>query len=166
MTNIMKSKKLSFKHKIYSSTADLPAEIQKLVNRASKQTKYAYAPYSQFFVGAAILMENGKIIGGCNQENVSYPLCICAERVALYTYGAKTIKSKIKAMAVTAKYDLKELKEPCMPCGACRQVIQEYENRQSQPIDIYSTAEGVDQIVYFKGIETILPTAFSQSTLL
>jgi len=162
----MKSKKLTFKHKVYKHNKALPIEIQKLIKQASKQTKFSYAPYSKFYVGAALLLENGKLIGGCNQENVSYPLCICAERVALYTYGAKTIKSKIKALAVTVRYDLKVLKEPCMPCGACRQVIQEYENRQGQPIDIYATAESVDEIIYFKGIETILPTAFSQSTLL
>ena len=162
----MKSKKPAFKHKVYSNLKDLPKSVQKMVKRASKQTQFAYAPYSKFLVGAAILLEDGNIIGGCNQENVSYPLCICAERVALYTYGAQKMKSKIRALAVTAKYDLKPLLQPCMPCGACRQVIQEYENRQNKAIDIYATAEGIQEIIYFKGIETILPTAFSQATLL
>ena len=162
----MKSKKPSFKYQAYSNSKELPKSIQKLLRKASKQTRLAYAPYSNFLVGAAILMEDGQIIGGCNQENASYPLCICAERVALYTYGAQKIKSKIKALAVTASYSQRPLQQPCMPCGACRQVIQEYENRQNQSIDIYVTAEGITDIIYFKGIETILPSAFSQSTLL
>ena len=161
----MKSRKLTFEHQILNFK-NLPSEVQKMVDRASKQTQFAYAPYSNFLVGAALLLDDDSIIGGSNQENVSYPLCMCAERVALYTYGAQLIKSKIKAIAITAQYDLKPLRQPCMPCGACRQVLQEYENRQKSPIDYYATAEGIDEIVYFKGIDTILPTAFSQATLL
>jgi len=156
----------SFPYKSYSHRSKLPLEIQKLLKKAEAQTQRSYAPYSKFHVGAALLLTNGSIIGGCNQENASYPLCICAERVALYTYGAKPIKHKIKALVVTADYPSKPLKEVVMPCGACRQVIQEYETRQNKSIAIYVTAMGVDKIIKIDSIGAILPSAFSQDTLL
>lgn len=162
----MGKKETGFSYKSYRSIGKLPMDIQKLINKANKQTKNAYAPYSNFYVGAAILLENGKIIGGANQENASYPLCICAERVALYTYGAANLKHKIKALAVTADYPTKPLSEPCMPCGACRQVIEEYESRQGKKIAIYVTATGIDKILKIDGIQTILPSAFKQDHLL
>ena len=158
--------KASFKHTVYKSQSKLSEPIIKLLNKANSQLKASYAPYSMFNVGAAILLENGAIIGGANQENVSYPLCICAERVALYTYGAKNSKHLIKALAVTAKYDQKPLTAPCMPCGACRQVIQEYEQRQGSPIDIYVTASGIAEVIKIAGITHILPSAFHQDHLL
>jgi len=156
----------TFKQKTYKGPKKLALPIQKMLAKAEKQTKLAYAPYSNFYVGAAILLANGKILGGSNQENVSYPLCICAERVALYTYGAAGAKSIIKAMAITADYPTKPLSTPCMPCGACRQVIEEYEQRQKKPIDIYVTAVGIDEIIKIKGIHTILPSAFQPDHLL
>ena len=156
----------SFPNKSYSHCSKLPADIQKLLKKAEAQTKLAYAPYSNFLVGAAILLTNGQIIGGCNQENASYPLCICAERVALYTYGARPIKHKIKALVVTAHNPSKPLTEVCMPCGACRQVIQEYEARQNKPIKVYVTSMGLDEIIKIDGINAILPSAFSQSALI
>lgn len=161
----MSSESFSFDHKVYKDATKLPIDIQKLYKKAQAQLKLAYAPYSNFYVGAAILLDNGKIHGGCNQENASYPLCICAERVALYTYGAAPIKAKIKALLVTAHNPNKALKTPCMPCGACRQVIQEYETRQGKPMDVYVTAKGLSQIVKIKGIQTILPAAFDMKDL-
>jgi len=156
----------NFKHTVYKSQSKLSEPIIKLLKKANSQLKASYAPYSQFNVGAAILLDNGTIIGGANQENVSYPLCICAERVALYTYGAKNSKHKIKALAITAKYDQKPLTVPCMPCGACRQVIQEYESRQNRAIDIYVTAFGIKKVMKIAGINHILPSAFHQDHLL
>jgi len=160
-------KAMNFEHTLYKNHKKLPANIAKLIKKANNQTKLAYAPYSNFYVGAALLLDDGKIIVGCNQENASYPLCICAERVALYTYGARYAhKTKIKAIAVTAHYPTKPLTEPCMPCGACRQVIEEYESRQNRPMDIYVTALGLDTVVKIKGIHKILPAAFQQENLI
>ena len=160
-------KAMNFEHTLYKNHKKLPADIVKLIKKANTLTKSAYAPYSNFYVGAALLLDNARMIGGCNQENASYPLCICAERVALYTYGAQlATKTKIKALAVTAHYPTKPLSAPCMPCGACRQVIQEYEQRQKRPIDIYITAFGLDTVVKLKGIESILPAAFQQENLI
>lgn len=158
--------KPGFPHTTYNGLSRLPVPIQKLIKKANIQTKNAYAPYSNFYVGAALLLDNKKIIVGCNQENASYPLCMCAERVALYTYGASHTKHKIKAIAISANYPTKPLSAPCMPCGACRQVIQEYESRQGKPIDIYVTAVGLKTIIKIKGIETILPAAFQQDQLI
>jgi len=163
---VMPKKAIGYEHKLYKGSSKLSIPIQKLLKRAAKQTKLSYAPYSNFYVGAALLLENKKIIGGSNQENASYPLCICAERVALYTYGAGTYKSKIKAIAITADYPTKPLQEPCMPCGACRQVIEEYEQRQNKAIDIYVSAVGLSTIIKIKGIHKILPSAFQQDHLL
>lgn len=162
----MRKMEKNFNCKIYRSPKKLPQEIQKLIAKANAQTKFSYAPYSNFLVGAAILLENGQLIGGCNQENVSYPLCICAERVALYTYGSKSRKHKIKALAVTARNKSKALEEPCMPCGACRQVIQEYETRQGKAIDIYATAYGLQETILVKGISQLLPSAFNKDALI
>ena len=158
---------MNFEHTLYKNHKKLPAIIVKLIKKATKQTTLSYAPYSNFYVGAAILLDDGKIIGGCNQENASYPLCICAERVALNSYGTRPKnRAKIKALVVTAHYPTKPLTEPCMPCGACRQVIEEYEHRQKRPIDIYITAVGIDTVVKIKGIKTILPSAFQQENLI
>lgn len=139
----MSRKDTSYEHQVFHKLSDLPEDIQKIVSKAKAMTKRSYAPYSGFYVGAALITENGKVHKGCNQENASYPLCICAERVALYSYGATTTKKKIKAIAITAEHPQKPLSTPCMPCGACRQVIQEFEERQGQPIDIYVTANNI-----------------------
>jgi len=162
----MATKKGKIKQTVYTNKAKLAIPIQKMLTKAEKQTKLSYAPYSNFYVGAALLLDNGKIIGGCNQENVSYPLCICAERVALYSYGTLSKKATIKALAITAHYPSKPLSAPCMPCGACRQVIEEYEQRQNKAIDIYVTAVGLKKIIKIKGISEILPSAFQQDHLL
>lgn len=162
----MAKTKPGFPHTSYKGIVRLPQPIQKLIRKAHSQTKQAYAPYSNFYVGAALLLDNNKIIVGCNQENASYPLCMCAERVALYTYGASHSKHKIKAIAISAHYPTKPLTEPCMPCGACRQVIEEYESRQKRAIDIYVTAVGLDRIIKIKGIGHILPAAFQQDQLI
>ncbi len=161
---MMRKKKYSSPIVTYQ-LSDLELDVQKLIAKAKAQTKLSYAPYSNFHVGAALVMENNKYILGCNQENASYPLCICAERVALYTYGAKKRKFKIAAMAVTAENMNQPLLEPCMPCGACRQVLLEYEQKQNSPIAIYATANGIDSVIYAKSILDILPSAFDKRAL-
>lgn len=162
----MARKSTTYEHKVYKKLTSLPTDIQKLVTKAKAMTKRSYAPYSGFYVGAALILENGKIHTGCNQENASYPLCICAERVALYSYGATSAKKKIKAIAVSAEHPQKPLTAPCMPCGACRQVIQEYEERQGKPINIYVTANNLQKVILIKGIDNILPAAFQQDDLI
>lgn len=155
----------SFNYKKYNQLTELSKEIQKLILQADIQLGYAYAPYSNFYVGAALLTDDGKLYTGCNQENASYPLCMCAERVALYNIGATEKSFKIKALAITAYNPAKALPDPCMPCGACRQVLQEFEQRQGSPIPLYLTAKE-SYIIELPGISELLPASFSKDHLL
>ncbi len=154
-----------FKHETFQSIKDLPSDIQSLMLRAEEQLDYAYAPYSNFYVGSALSLESGEIYTGCNQENASYPLCMCSERVALYNVGTTHKTFKITALAITAYNPKKELTEPCMPCGACRQVIQEFEHRQGAPIPLYLASKG-HYIIRLDGITELLPVGFSIDHLL
>ncbi len=156
----------SFQHKTFDTNELLDGSLVKLISMARDMTSKAYAPYSSFYVGAALLLSDGSYIGGCNQENASYPLCMCAERVALYSYGASLNQTHIVALAISANNPNKPLTDPCMPCGACRQVIEEFEQRQNKPIDLYLTANNLETIVYINGINHILPQAFNRADLI
>ncbi len=120
----------------FSNLEDLDAESKYLVHKAKEATHTAYAPYSKFYVGAALLLDDGTLVPGSNQENAAYPLCMCAERVALYTAASQHPGKIIKKMAVVAhKKNHKELVN-ATSCGACRQVIREFEVRQGSPIEM------------------------------
>ena len=124
----------------------------------------AYAPYSKFQVGAAILLENGEVIFGNNQENAAFPSGLCAERVAVTQAGAVHPGVAIKAIAITAATSLRKVAEPVPPCGACRQVLSEYEYRQKSPIPIYFM--GDDTEVYLvSSVAELLPMVFTQESL-
>lgn len=157
--------KYNFEHTSFPSLSELDEEIKTLMLAAKAQLKRSYAPYSNFKVGAAVLLENNEIYLGCNQENASFPLCICAERVALYAAAAHEDTFRIKALAITASNPVKPLTEACMPCGACRQVIQEYEIRQNSSFDLYLSSEE-NEIIKVTGIQTLLPNSFSKDLLL
>ena len=131
----MKEININTKILVFNGIIDLPLEIQSLMNQAIEVRKKAYAPYSKFRVGAAILLDNGKIVLGSNQENAAYPSGLCAERVAIFQAGAIYPESKIIKIAITAASDSNPTKTPIPPCGACRQSIAEYEFKQETPID-------------------------------
>ncbi len=139
-------------------------EIQELMNLAVNARDKAYAPYSQFQVGAAILLKNGKIITGSNQENASYPSGLCAERTAIYYAGAKHPEQKIKSIAITASGIHKDNLEPVPPCGACRQAIAEYEQKQKSPIKVYFMGK-TGQVKMVESLLSLLPLAFSEDYL-
>jgi len=127
---------------------------------ARKAALNAHAPYSQFFVGAAVQLETGEIISGCNQENASYPSGMCAERVVLNFVGATHPKSKIKTLCIAVLSKFKDAARVYAPCGGCRQVISESQSRQNnEPIDIIFEGPG-DQLTRCKGIEHLLPFTF------
>jgi cytidine deaminase len=126
--------------------------------------KTAHAPYSEFHVGAAVLLENGKIVTGNNQENAAYPSGLCAERVAIFYASAQYPNSAVKAIAVTVKSKNMVVSEPLSPCGACRQVIAEYENKSEKPIRIIMSGEK-GPIYIAKSIESLLPLMFSKKYL-
>ncbi len=144
---------------------ELSLEEQRCVLSSIESLKLAYAPYSKFRVGAAVLLSDGGIFQGANQENASYPLCMCAERTALYNLSMYWDDQNIKCIAITAKHPEKILKEHAMPCGACRQVISEYEFRNQAPIKILLVNES-HQIVSFNSIKDLLPYSFDPDVLI
>jgi len=135
-----------------------------LIEKAEKQAKKAYAPYSNFYVGAAVLLANGKIISGSNQENASYPLCLCAERVALFAAHSRYPNVPIKKIAIVAINPNNPVKNPISPCGACRQVIRESEIRSKGDIQILLKGETTKTIL-LDTVKILLPMSFDGSAL-
>jgi len=149
---------------VYKSMEDLPKEDLELLKLAKKAVKSAYAPYSKFFVGAAILLENGKISIGNNQENAAYPSGLCAERVAIFHASAKYPNIPIKKIAVSVASKTQIINEPVSPCGGCRQVISEYEMKYESPISIIMSGE-TGKIYVSDSIENLLPIMFNKKHL-
>lgn len=142
---------------------ELSEAYRLLIDRAKEQTQTAYAPYSKFFVGAAVLLENGEIIAGSNQENAAYPSGICAERTTLFYAGARFPHEKIKALVIAAFHNDSFLDVPISPCGACRQVMLEYEEKSKQPMDVL--LYGQKGIYLLKGVKSLLPFSFVSETM-
>ncbi len=161
----MKEHKFEFEYEVYNSITELKKEDAELLTRARMVTKQAYAPYSNFFVGAVARLDNGETVAGTNQENASYPVGICAERVLLGS--AATLYPGISIDTMAISYDSKEVKSdhPISPCGMCRQSLSEYEIRTKKPIRlILAGQEGKIYIV--KTISHLLPFAFTSGELL
>lgn len=152
--------KLKVEFSVVSDWSHFLEEEKRLLNKAIEATVDAYAPYSKFNVGAAVLLENGKIIKGNNQENATYPNGLCAERVALFNAASNFPKNKINAIALTIEYEGKDITEPVFPCGSCRQSILEYEDRFKQNIKIYIIGPN-KEVVIINSVKDILPFAFS-----
>jgi cytidine deaminase len=149
---------------VYDSTEELSSEVKSLMTQAIEIRKKAYAPYSKFKVGAAILLDNGKVVLGSNQENAAYPSGLCAERVAIFQAGAIYPDAKILQMAISATADDKEMSEPIPPCGACRQSIAEYEFRQDVPIEIYFMGS-IGKVYKSDSLKNLLPLMFDKNFL-
>jgi cytidine deaminase len=124
----------------------------------------AYAPYSQFHVGAAILLENGTMVEGNNQENAAYPSGLCAERVAIFSVGANFPNQPIRAIAITASSATYVSVEPVTPCGACRQSMLEYELKQNTPIAVYLVSPS-DEVIVIPSVSQLLPLHFDAKNL-
>lgn len=149
---------------VYESEKDLNPEENSLLQSAQKAMKNAYAPYSNFLVGAALLLENGEITVGNNQENAAYPSGLCAERVAIFHASAIHPGVAVKAIAVCCKAQGSVLETPVPPCGACRQVIAEYETKSNQPIRIIMQGEK-GKVYVSNSIESLLPLMFNRKYL-
>ncbi|MBD09723.1 MAG: cytidine deaminase [Flavobacteriaceae bacterium] len=160
----MKEVKIESTFKVYEDLSELPDDIQQLMQSAIETRENAYAPYSKFKVGAAILLDNNEVIVGSNQENASYPSGLCAERTAIYYAGAKYPKAKILKMAITASSQNQVTDSPIPPCGACRQSISEYEIKQEQPIEIYFMGV-TGKVVKSHSLANLLPLGFDRSFL-
>jgi cytidine deaminase len=142
----------------YESGKELDKTEVDLVNEAMKATYQAYSPYSKFSVGAAVLLDNGKIIQGTNQENAAYPSGLCAERVALFYANSCFPDSKVLSIAIAAQSGNTFTKLPISPCGACRQVILESQIRFKHPIKII--LYGTGKILVIEDASTLLPISF------
>jgi cytidine deaminase len=149
---------------VFDSTQELPTDIQSLMDQAVEVRKKAYAPYSLFRVGVALLLDNNKIVLGSNQENAAYPSGLCAERVAIFHAGSIYPEAKILKMAITATSDNNKTTTPIPPCGACRQSIAEYEIRQDTPIEIYFMGE-TGAIHKSNSLKNLLPFLFDKKLL-
>lgn len=160
MKNITLTSQLS----VFNSLSELPPDIQNLMKRAISIRENAYAPYSKFKVGTALLLDNGEIILGSNQENAAYPSGLCAERVAVFQAGTIHPNAKILKMVINATSETHIIDSPIPPCGSCRQSIAEYEMKQETPIEIYFTGEtGV--IYQSESLKNLLPFMFDKKFL-
>jgi cytidine deaminase len=149
---------------VFEAINKLDLETQNLMQLAIKARNNAYAPYSMFNVGAAILLENGKIVIGSNQENAAYPSGLCAERVAIFQAGTLYPNIEICKIAITATSMKKPVTAPIPPCGSCRQAIAEYENKQEKAIQIYFMGE-TGKIHLSDSLQNLLPFGFEKKHL-
>ncbi len=156
----MKENKIVINYKVYDEISELDQQDAWLLSEAREVTKQAYAPYSNFFVGAAAKLANGEIVAGTNQENASYPVGICAERVLLASASTLYPEVPVETMAVSYYSENGNSKQPIAPCGMCRQTLQEYEIRLKQPIRlILAGLEG--KIFVFEKASQLLPLGFT-----
>ena len=165
-TNTSNLKKLTIEShlEVFDAISELPDNIQKIMNKAHEARENAYAPYSQFKVGAALELASGEIVSGNNQENAAFPSGLCAERVAVFYAGAAHPKATITSIAITARSLKHIITTPIAPCGACRQSLAEYEVNQKSPIAVYFMGE-TGKVVKANSVKDLLPLIFDNSYL-
>jgi len=160
----MKKIEISTSAIVYKDISELSAEDNLLMKKAIEARKKAYAPYSKFYVGAALLLENGEIIEGNNQESAAYPSGMCAERVAIWKASSTYPNVKIIKLAISASSTIAKVNTPIGPCGACRQTLSEYEINQKAPFKVLFMGE-VGEIVKTASLLSLLPFSFDNSYL-
>ncbi len=160
----MKPQKFSFNFEEHPSIESLHTEDQQLLQEAISIRKTAYAPYSKFNVGAAILLDDGTIVTGNNQENAAYPSGLCAERVAIFHAASHHPNKKIIKIAITADAQDSKLFKAIPPCGACRQSLYEYEHKQKQEIEIIFGTD-YSKIYKIKSLQNLLPFSFNSDMM-
>ncbi|MEN8124080.1 MAG: cytidine deaminase [Bacteroidota bacterium] len=160
----MNELKINSKYIIFENSSELPKQDKELFLKAIEAKNSSYAPYSHFSVGASLLLDNGKIILGNNQENAAYPSGMCAERIAIWNAASQFPEAKIKKIFITASSSKHKVDKPVSPCGACRQTIAEYEFKQSKNIEVYFTGE-TGNIIKANSLKDLLPFAFDNTLL-
>lgn len=150
-----------YRHRV----GELAKSDRALLDLAYEQTGKSYAPYSGFYVGAALRMVDGDLFTGNNQENAAYPMCLCGERVALYTAGNAKPNMPIDTLAIVVTNKDQSVAYPAAPCGACRQVISEFEARGDHPIRLLLKADS-DIVLEIKSVQDILPLGFNAEFLM
>lgn len=160
----MKELTIKTSFQVYDSIEELNFESKNLMNQAIEARKTAYAPYSNFSVGCALLLDNGEIIKGTNQENAAYPSGLCAERVAIFYAGSQYPNAKVLKLCITASPKERDSDIPIPPCGSCRQSIAEYEFKQDSLIEIYFMgAKG--EVYKSNSLKNLLPLVFDKNHL-
>ena len=154
----MTNKEIRISYTEYNSIDELKTEDKRLVQAAIDATASSYAPYSKFNVGAAVLFTDGEIVQGSNQENAAYPSGLCAERTALFYASASRPDKPMSAMAIVASQGGRVLNEPATPCGACRQVMAQYQFKSGIPMKVLLV--GAHKIWVFAKVEDLLPFTF------
>lgn len=142
----------------FCQTDELSEADQQLVERAKEATRNSYSPYSKFAVGAAVRLADGTIIIGANQENAAFPSGLCAERTAIFAAQAQHPDQPITAIAIAARNQNGLMPDPIVPCGSCRQVMTEIEDRYKCPIRIL--LYGTDGTYVINSVKDILPLCF------
>ena len=160
----MKKVEIKTQITVFDSIEELSNTVKDLMHKAIEVKNTAYAPYSKFKVGAALLLEDGTIVTGNNQENAAYPSGICAERVAVWKASSDFPNHKILKLAISASSSSQLTKEPVAPCGACRQTLSEYELKQKDKIEVYFMGE-VGKVIKTDSLLDLLPIAFDKSFL-
>lgn len=159
----MKQNNIVINYSEYNDESKLSFQDKKLISKAKEAAITAYAPYSNFKVGASLLLENGEIITGNNQENAAYPSGLCAERVALFYANANFPKTPVIAMAICASTKNGFTKLPVPPCGSCRQVLLESELRFKKPIKLIMI--GDSKLIVIENTQQLLPFHFEKDFL-
>lgn len=156
----MKSFDISIPVRVYDYN-ELPADVAPLVEAARKMTYQSYAPYSNFRVGVAILLDNGIVVTGANQENVAFPSGTCAERSACYYAGANYPDAHFRYIVIAARGTDGEFTEsPTAPCGACRQALLEYETLAKAPVPVFLASRSA--VYQVPSVADLLPLAFAE----
>ena len=157
----MKKETQPIQYERFDDRSQLPPDEVQLLDQAMEATQQAYAPHSGFHVGAAVELEDGEVILGNNQENLAYPSGLCAERTALFYAGSIGKGDKIKKIAIRGRSSRIKLDVPVTPCGACRQVMLEYENLSGNPITVIMQGE-TGPVLRVSGVaDTLLPFSFN-----
>ena len=160
----MSLQKHQFTYELLDDSRELPEADRELLEQARRVTEQAYAPYSHFYVGAAARMQNGDIVKGSNQENASYPVGICAERVLLGNAATLFPGMPIETLAISYSNEQENHHIPISPCGMCRQALIEFENRTRQPIRIILSGQS-GEVIVLDTAAALLPFAFTGKEL-
>ena len=154
----MTNKEIKIAYTEYDSIEELSPVDQNLAKAAIEATAQSYAPYSNFNVGAAVMFDDGMIVKGANQENAAYPSGLCAERTALFYASASRPEQPMTALAIAASQNGALCEIPATPCGACRQVMAQYQTKSGKPMAVLLV--GSEKIWKFNKIDDLLPLIF------
>jgi cytidine deaminase len=154
----------SIDYQVYDSPAELPPDDHALLQSAMDAVSGSYAPYSHYHVGAAVRLANGRVFTGSNQENMSFPAGLCAERVAVFSAASACPDSAVTALAITAVAERFDVTEPVPPCGVCRQAVVEYEMKFGSDIRVILSGR-TGNVFVFSSMGALLPLAFREKGL-